>query len=71
MRTLYGYRYKPGGMVLPLNNLGFLAAVDAVIERRHQQGRNGTPPTAELVERDGDGWRGVPLPGDEPEAVAQ
>ncbi|MEU9515872.1 hypothetical protein [Micromonospora sp. NPDC048169] len=62
MSTLYGYRYKPAGAVLPLHGLGFTDAVDKVKERRHQQGRNGAAATAELVERDGDGWRFVPMP---------
>ncbi|MGW5387150.1 hypothetical protein [Nocardia sp. NPDC003963] len=61
--TLYGYRYKPGGAVLPLADLDYEAAVNTVFDRRRLQGENGNTPTAELVERDGDDWRGVPLPG--------
>lgn len=62
---MYGYRYKPGGAVLPLPGLGFLAAADKVAERRHHQARNGAPATAVLVERDGDEWRPVSLSGED------
>ena len=58
---MYGYRYKPGSTVLPLPGLDFLAAANKVMERRHHQARNGAAVTAELVERDGDEWRPVPL----------
>lgn len=68
---MYGYRYKPGSTVLPLPGLDFLAAADKVMERRHHQARNGATVTAELVERDGDDWRSVALPGDESEDGGQ
>ena len=69
MSTLYGYRYKPGGMVFELPGRGLDSATADVISRRHQQTGNGNPATVELVERVGDVWRFVPLP-DEGEAVA-
>lgn len=67
--TLYGYRYKPGGMVFELPGQPRHTATDEVRRRRAIQGRHGGPVTAELVERIGDEWRGVPLPGED-EAVA-
>ena len=69
MSTLYGYRYKPGGMVFELPGRGLDSATADVISRRLQQRHNGNRETVELVERVGDGWRFVPLP-DEDEAVA-
>lgn len=69
MNKLYGYRYKPDGHVFELPGQPRHTALDEVLRRRAIQGRHGGPVTAELVERDGDGWRLVPLP-DEDEAVA-
>ena len=65
----YGYRYKTGGHVFPLDGLGYPAAVDAVHERRLHQARNATEPTAELVEQTPNGWRPVPLPDNHAQEV--
>lgn len=69
MRTLYGYRYKPGGMVLEMPGRDLDTAAAEVVTRRQQQRMNNNPATVELVERGDAGWQSVPLPGDEPEAV--
>jgi hypothetical protein len=58
---MYGYRYKPTGMVFELPGRGLDSAITDVISRRQQQARNNNPVTVELVERDGDDWRPVPL----------
>lgn len=58
---MYGYRYKPTGMVFELPGYGLDSATTDVISRRQQQAQNNNPITVELVERDGDGWRFVPL----------
>ena len=58
---MYGYRYKPTGMVFELPGRGLDSATADVISRRQQQARNNNPVTVELVERDGDDWRFVPL----------
>jgi len=58
---MYGYRYKPAGMVFELPGRGLDSATADVISRRQQQARNNNPVTVELVECDGDDWRTVPL----------
>lgn len=60
--TTYGYRYRPGGHVFELLGRDLGHALAVVHDRRNQQGRNQTPPTAELVEQTPDGWQPVPLP---------
>ena len=62
MSTLYGYRYKPGGVVIELPGHDLDSAVDQVFSRRHQQTRNGNQASVELVERGDAGWVFVPLP---------
>lgn len=66
---MYGYRYKPGGHVFALQGYTQDEAAAVVIRRRRDQGQRGNASTAELVERAGDGWLVVSLPGDESEAV--
>lgn len=60
---MYGYRYRPDGLVFDLPGYARHAALDEVRRRRGLQTTNGNPATVELVERDNDGdeWRFVPL----------
>lgn len=58
---MYGYRYRHDSPVLSLPGRDLAAAVAEVITRRQRQAENHNPITVELVERDGDEWRPVPL----------
>lgn len=66
----YGYRYRANSHVFELLGRDHDAALAVVLERRAQQGRNQTRPTAELVANDGDGWQPVPLPSQKEKADA-